>query len=428
VEHSDASGSSAAAGGARRLAWVVAAAAFAVLLWGGYVEHWRWTGFDGNDRLWDWLNLLLLPVAIAALPVWLGEGYRLDSRGRRVALAALVAFGALVVAGYLVPLVWTGFVGNTLWDWLGLLVLPVVVTVAALWSDIRAELRLHHRLLIAAGLVGFAVAVLGGYLGHWRWTGFRGNTLWDWLELLILPVLVPTVLLPAALAFLGEREEGGEAGPRRQDAPRWRTGLAVIGAVAAGGLVAVIALAQHPSAHSAGTTARGGCEPAGSATVVAGPGGRVFRVGPGFYACRAGDHPVALGLARADGGPVQFAIAQSGVVFADDRCGAPNACTTDVKVLRLGIDARPGARLSVRGSGGAVALYAGPHGVLAVTVRGACVSGGSCGPARLFVRDAGGNRVVASGASLDPASLAGAGETVYWREGGQARSLALVAP
>jgi hypothetical protein len=45
--------------------------AFAILLWGGYVRHWAWTGFGDNDMLWDWLELFLLPTAVATLPLWL---------------------------------------------------------------------------------------------------------------------------------------------------------------------------------------------------------------------------------------------------------------------------------------------------------------------------------------------------------------------
>jgi len=41
----------------------------------------------------------------------------------------------------------------------------------------------------------FVVLVLGGYVLGWAWTGFRGNTLWDWLELLVVPFVLPVVLL-----------------------------------------------------------------------------------------------------------------------------------------------------------------------------------------------------------------------------------------
>jgi len=36
----------------------------------------------------------------------------------------------------------------------------------------------------------FLLTIIGGYMFNWGWTGFRGNTLWDWLQLLILPVVL----------------------------------------------------------------------------------------------------------------------------------------------------------------------------------------------------------------------------------------------
>jgi hypothetical protein len=60
---------------------------------------------------------------------------------------------------------------------------------------------MRHHLLLGVVLAAFGIAVLGGYLWGWAWTGFEGNTLWDWLHLLILPLVFPTLLLPAALAI-----------------------------------------------------------------------------------------------------------------------------------------------------------------------------------------------------------------------------------
>ena len=39
---------------------------------------------------------------------------------------------ALVIFGYLLRLAWTGFLNKTLWDWLQLLIIPLVLAVAAL--------------------------------------------------------------------------------------------------------------------------------------------------------------------------------------------------------------------------------------------------------------------------------------------------------
>src|SRR6478672_2969248 len=101
---------------------------------------------------------------------------------------AVIAVCAL--GGYLGGWAWTGFRGNTLWDWLHLLVLPVVLALLPLW--LRTHTRLELVWVLALSLV---VLVLGGYVLGWAWTGFRGNTLWDWLELLVVPFVLPVVLL-----------------------------------------------------------------------------------------------------------------------------------------------------------------------------------------------------------------------------------------
>ena len=59
------------------------------------------------------------------------------------------------------------------------------------------------------------MVVIAGYTVPWAWTGFTGNTLWDWLHLLLLPLLVPVVLIPVlaprAMARMGIVEEEEEA-------------------------------------------------------------------------------------------------------------------------------------------------------------------------------------------------------------------------
>lgn len=45
---------------------------------------------------------------------------------------------------------------------------------------------------LAGVVLVLVVLAIGSYAFDWRWTGFKGNTLWNWLELLVLP---------AALAF-----------------------------------------------------------------------------------------------------------------------------------------------------------------------------------------------------------------------------------
>jgi hypothetical protein len=193
----------------RRAVWtaagVLALIVFAILVLGGYAFHWQWTGLSGSVTLWDWLEVLALPVAIATAPLLLRHRHALHRRHRITILAVLAVFAAFVLAGYLVPWQWTGFRGNTLWDWLQLVLLPLVVAATSTWwhSDWRPERR--HVASGAVVLAVFAVVVIAGYLVPMKWTGFTGNTLWDWVKLLLLPLLVPIVLVPMLAERMDER-------------------------------------------------------------------------------------------------------------------------------------------------------------------------------------------------------------------------------
>jgi len=192
----------------RKYGTSVVAVAALVVLWGGYVQGWRWTGFQANGQLWDWLSLLLVPIALGTIPLWIHDRDYI-SRPRRVAYGVvIVAWTGFVIAGYLVPLNWTGFSGKTLWDWFVLILLPVALTstMALTSSRVRSSqarsLRPYQKGLIAALAVGWIVTVIGGYLLQWSWTGYYGNTLWDWLDLLLKPLVFPTILLPALLKWV----------------------------------------------------------------------------------------------------------------------------------------------------------------------------------------------------------------------------------
>ena len=66
------------------LAWV-GVVALAVVVWGGYGHHWPWTGINGGTAtLWDWLHLLLLPLAAAILPIWFRHDIRVHPRAKQV--------------------------------------------------------------------------------------------------------------------------------------------------------------------------------------------------------------------------------------------------------------------------------------------------------------------------------------------------------
>jgi hypothetical protein len=190
-----------------------------VVLLGGYAGGWNWTGFAANNQLWDWLHLLLLPVVLGTVPIWLLHAERM-SRARRLIFGMfVVAFAGFTVAGYLIPLNWTGFRGNTLWDWFLLLVLPLTLVMTRAWAKSSRSLRMQHKAIIVLLAVGWVVTLFGGYALAWNWTGYQGNTLWDWLQLLLLPLVFPTILLPAALKWVSGNaaelaHEEPSAGPR----------------------------------------------------------------------------------------------------------------------------------------------------------------------------------------------------------------------
>ena len=111
---------------------------FAIVLWGGYGNHWRWTGINSaTATLWDWLHLLALPFVFAILPTWIRADTRIEPRAKRVGGGLLAIFVLVVVLGYSVPWAWTGFRGNTVWDWLGLVVLPVTLLAMPRFAQLR---------------------------------------------------------------------------------------------------------------------------------------------------------------------------------------------------------------------------------------------------------------------------------------------------
>lgn len=187
----------------RKYVTYVMTVAVLVVLWGGYIQGWKWTGFPANDQLWDWLSLLLLPVVLGTIPLWI-QHREFIGRPRQVAYAVVIMTCAgFVIASYLIPLKWTGFAGQTLWTWLELILLPLALTgTMALTSTPARSLRPYHKAVIAALVAGWIVTVIGGYALRWAWTGYAGNTLWDWLGLLLLPLVFPTILLPALLKWV----------------------------------------------------------------------------------------------------------------------------------------------------------------------------------------------------------------------------------
>jgi uncharacterized protein YjbI with pentapeptide repeats len=51
---------------------------FIVLIFSGYWFHWSWTGF--NKTLWDWMQLLIIPVALALVAIWFNRNERINEQ------------------------------------------------------------------------------------------------------------------------------------------------------------------------------------------------------------------------------------------------------------------------------------------------------------------------------------------------------------
>ena len=113
-----------------------------VLEIGTYAFNWTWTGFKANDTLWGWLKLLLIPIALATVPIWFtaeeGQQRIWLAQLKWMLLATIVILAVLFIGSYTFNWTWTGFKENgTLWDWLSLLLVPVIVAVLPISYSIR---------------------------------------------------------------------------------------------------------------------------------------------------------------------------------------------------------------------------------------------------------------------------------------------------
>ena len=213
-----------ASGGDMLRAVVIGAIALAavVLIIGGYAFKWGWTGFTTNNQLWDWMRLLLLPVAFGTFGLWLRFSEYVSAARRRAMGVALLAFAVLVIVGYTEPLTWTGFRGQKLWNWLTLMLLPITLVTIRAWPNSGRDVRRWHVVVAVVLVTSLIVTIIGGYAANWKWTGYKGNTLWDWLLLVLAPLAVGTILVPNLSKLLtggaDERAAEDEAREAREQA------------------------------------------------------------------------------------------------------------------------------------------------------------------------------------------------------------------
>ena len=122
--------------GASAVIGVVLVVAFLVTIYGTFRWGWAWTGYrdEDNASLWGWLHLVLLPVTIALLPFWLRSRARRKAAWRIGFSVVALVFAVLVIGGYRRNWGWTGFKGNTLWNWLELFLVPFVLPAVIAWA------------------------------------------------------------------------------------------------------------------------------------------------------------------------------------------------------------------------------------------------------------------------------------------------------
>lgn len=132
---------------------------------------------------------------------------RAGTASRSAALiAAAVATITLIAGSYTDHWTWTGLTqngpGHTLWNWLTLIVLPITITTATVWPKTGRAFRPAYRVVAAALGVAWIATLIGGYVGDWAWTGYPGNTLWEWVQLLLAPIAITTCVVPELIRLV----------------------------------------------------------------------------------------------------------------------------------------------------------------------------------------------------------------------------------
>jgi uncharacterized membrane protein len=58
------------------------------------------------------------------------------------------------------------------------------------WQRIKRPLSVIGIVAAIVLVIVLIVGIIGGYLFNWNWTGLSRKTLWDWLQLLIIPAVL----------------------------------------------------------------------------------------------------------------------------------------------------------------------------------------------------------------------------------------------
>ena len=158
---------------------VLSLPAIGVFIWAAYtLPGMDWTGFAGNTY-YQWMNLLLVPVALSAGTIWYTyshQGTATPPIARKPKDRGATHFWR--VMRYTWRRFWRGKDGI---EPLALLLVGV--------------LALADVLLVFFGVVLLVLAIWV----QWGWTGYQGKALWDWLENFLEPaaILFATIWISA---------------------------------------------------------------------------------------------------------------------------------------------------------------------------------------------------------------------------------------
>ena len=136
-------------------------------------------------------------MAVAVLPIWASREARLDRRVKTAALTRPPAVRARRAGRLPDPVAMDRLCRQHPVGLAEPRALPFALALIPWGRELRRDWRARHTTVSMVLAVIAAVVVLCGYLADWAWTGFAGNTLWNWLHLLLLPLLLPTVIVPA---------------------------------------------------------------------------------------------------------------------------------------------------------------------------------------------------------------------------------------
>jgi hypothetical protein len=80
-----------------------------------------------------------------------------------------------------------------------------------LWPKTGRRFRSLYGAAAGALVAAWIVTVIGGYAGDWGWTGYSGNTLWEWVQLFLAPIAITTFVVPELVTLVAGNVDDNES-------------------------------------------------------------------------------------------------------------------------------------------------------------------------------------------------------------------------